>query len=49
LWKSYLERFEQMITEDEALHAALFGEEFARAYASVTLGDDDHQSSKAKP
>ena len=39
-WKAYLERFEQMITDDNALHGALFGNEFARAYASVTVGGD---------
>lgn len=39
-WKAYVERFEQMITDDNALHAALFGNEFARAYASVTVGGD---------
>jgi len=39
-WKAYLERFEQMITDDNALHAAVFGNEFARAYASVTVGGD---------
>jgi len=39
-WKAYLERFEQMITDDNTLHAAVFGNEFARAYASVTVGGD---------
>ena len=39
-WKAYLERFEQMITDDNVLHAAVFGNEFARAYASVTVGGD---------
>lgn len=38
-WKSYLDRFEHLVTDDNELHAAIFGEEFARAYASVTLGD----------
>ena len=37
-WSEYLERFEQLITDDEQLHIAIFGEEFAHAYASVTLG-----------
>jgi predicted component of type VI protein secretion system len=38
------QRFEQaqrlavLIDEDEALHAEVFGETFARAYASVALG-----------
>jgi len=27
-----------MITDDNVLHAAVFGNEFARAYASVTIG-----------
>jgi type VI secretion system protein ImpI len=48
LWKSYLERFEQLVTEDEQLHAAIFGDEFAHAYASVTLGEDDPQARKDK-
>lgn len=39
-WKAYLERFEQVISDDNALHAAVFGNEFARAYASVTVGGD---------
>src|SRR4051812_2398870 len=38
-WKAYLERFEQMINDDNELHTAVFGNEFARAYASVTQGD----------
>lgn len=38
-WKSYLDRFEHLVTDDNELHASIFGEEFARAYASVTLGD----------
>ena len=38
-WKAYVERFEQMITDDNELHAAIFGNEFARAYARVTQGD----------
>jgi hypothetical protein len=28
-----------MIHDDNELHAAIFGNEFARAYASVTLGE----------
>ncbi|HEX3695231.1 MAG TPA: FHA domain-containing protein [Polyangia bacterium] len=39
-WKAYLERFEQIAADDNELHGAVFGEEFARAYASVTVGDD---------
>jgi len=38
-WKEYLERFDQLVTDDNELHAAIFGDEFARAYASVTLGE----------
>jgi predicted component of type VI protein secretion system len=38
-WNRYLERFDQMVTDDNELHAAIFGDEFARAYASVTLGE----------
>jgi predicted component of type VI protein secretion system len=38
-WRAYLERFDQALTEDQELHAAIFGAEFARAYARVTVGD----------
>jgi predicted component of type VI protein secretion system len=37
-WKAYIDRFDQLLTEDEELHAAIFSNDFARAYASVTLG-----------
>jgi hypothetical protein len=30
-----------LLTEDAALHAEIFGEEFASAYASVALGDEN--------
>jgi len=39
-WKTYLDRFDQLVTDDDELHTAIFSDEFARAYASVTLGDD---------
>ena len=39
LWASYLERFEQAVSDDNELHAAIFGDDFARAYATVTIGD----------
>ncbi len=38
-WKAYVERFNQMAGDDNELHAAVFGDVFARAYASVTVGD----------
>jgi predicted component of type VI protein secretion system len=38
-WRAYLERFDQVLTDDQDLHAVVFGPEFARAYARVTLGD----------
>jgi hypothetical protein len=38
-WKKYLERFDQLLTDDQDLHAAIFGLEFARAYARVTHSD----------
>jgi predicted component of type VI protein secretion system len=38
-WRAYLERFDQILTDDQELHAVVFGPEFARAYARVTLGD----------
>lgn len=37
-WASSEERFATLIAEDTALHAEIFGVEFARAYASVALG-----------
>jgi predicted component of type VI protein secretion system len=37
-WRSYVERFATLIAEDAALHVEIFGEEFARGYASVALG-----------
>jgi len=39
-WSSYVESFNALLAEDAALHAEIFGEEFAAAYASVALGDD---------
>jgi len=39
-WKTYLERFDQLVTDDDELHTAIFSDEFARAYASVTLGEE---------
>jgi predicted component of type VI protein secretion system len=38
-WNRYLQRFDQIVTDDNELHAAIFGDEFARAYASVTVGE----------
>jgi predicted component of type VI protein secretion system len=38
-WTAYLERFDQVLTDDRELHASIFGPEFARAYARATLGD----------
>ena len=38
-WKNYLDRFDQLVTDDDELHTAIFSDEFARAYASVTLGE----------
>ena len=39
-WRAYLARFDQVLTEDQDLHAVVFGPEFARAYARVTVGVD---------
>ena len=38
-WGAYLERFDQVLTDDQELHASIFGPEFARAYAHATVGD----------
>jgi predicted component of type VI protein secretion system len=40
-WNAYVEAFNNLLGEDSALHAEIFGEEFARAYASVALGDEN--------
>lgn len=39
-WNAYIEAFSTLLVEDAALHAEIFGEEFASAYASVALGGD---------
>jgi predicted component of type VI protein secretion system len=39
-WSSYVESFNALLAEEAALHAEIFGDEFATAYASVALGDD---------
>jgi predicted component of type VI protein secretion system len=39
-WNEYIETFNNLLVEDAALHAEIFGEEFAAAYASVALGDE---------
>jgi len=40
-WNSYVETFGSLLAEDgAALHAEIFGEEFAAAYASVALVDE---------
>jgi hypothetical protein len=41
LWTSYCDRFATLIAEDQALHAEVFGEAFARAYAGVALGSPE--------
>jgi predicted component of type VI protein secretion system len=40
-WNAYVEAFDNLLAEDAALHAEIFGEEFARAYASVALGNEN--------
>jgi len=40
-WTSYVESFNNLLTEDAALHAEIFGEEFASGYASVARGGKD--------
>ena len=40
-WNAYVEAFNNLLGEDAALHAEIFGEEFASAYASVALGDEN--------
>ena len=38
-WKLYQEQLDQLLSDDNELHDAIFGNQFARAYASVTQGD----------
>jgi predicted component of type VI protein secretion system len=40
-WTSYVEAFNTLLGEDSALHAEIFGEEFAAGYASVARGGED--------
>jgi predicted component of type VI protein secretion system len=40
-WTSYVESFNNLLTEDAALHAEIFGEEFASGYASVARGSNN--------
>jgi predicted component of type VI protein secretion system len=40
-WQSYIDRFDQILTDDDELHAVIFGPEFARAYARATLRDSN--------
>jgi predicted component of type VI protein secretion system len=47
-WNSYVETFNNLLAEDAALHAEIFGEEFASAYASVALGDEHAGKDKGK-
>lgn len=46
-WSSYLERFDQILTDDQDLHAAIFGPEFVRAYARATLGSSPKREGPA--
>jgi type VI secretion system protein ImpI len=39
LWKEYVDRYDQLVNDDNELHAMIFGDDFARAYATVTIGD----------
>ncbi len=43
-WASVHERLATLIAEDAALHAEIFGAEFARAYASVALAPASHSA-----
>jgi len=40
-WSSYVDLFNNLLGEDAALHAEIFGEEFASGYASVARGGND--------
>jgi predicted component of type VI protein secretion system len=39
-WTGYVDTFNNLLGEDAALHAEIFGEEFASGYASVARGDN---------
>jgi len=40
-WNEYVESFNNLLAEESVLHAEIFGEEFASAYASVALGGEN--------
>jgi predicted component of type VI protein secretion system len=48
-WTSYLEAFSNLLGDDAALHAEIFGEEFATGYASVASGDDGADGPSPRP
>jgi hypothetical protein len=39
-WSGYVDSFNNLLGDDGALHAEMFGEEFAAGYASVARGDE---------
>jgi predicted component of type VI protein secretion system len=39
-WSGYVDSFNNLLGDDSALHAEMFGEEFAAGYASVARGDE---------
>lgn len=39
-WSGYVDSFNSLLGDDSALHAEMFGEEFAAGYASVARGDE---------
>lgn len=47
-WSGYVDSFNTLLGDDSALHAEMFGEEFASGYASVARGDEG-SSSESEP
>jgi type VI secretion system protein ImpI len=48
-WKEYVERFEHAINDDQELHDGIFGAEFARAYATVAVGEAEKPGQAGQP
>ncbi len=44
-WRDYVDKFGELLGDDAELHAAVFGEEFAKAYAAVAAGPGQRSAS----
>jgi predicted component of type VI protein secretion system len=48
-WSGYVDSFNNLLGDDSALHAEMFGEEFAAGYASVARGDEGSEEDGDDP